>query len=77
MKKKDNDYGQKGAYSDWEIKDWARDITRAEELKSNPDKMQYIQKCLDKDFKAMKKAISSIEGLRDKRQELLGDDTDD
>jgi len=66
---KDNEYGQNGKYSDYEIKDAARTIIDAEKCKADPDKMKYVQKCLDRDHKATKKAITSIQGLRDRQQE--------
>lgn len=75
-KKKDNKYGQNGKYSDWEIDDWARDITRAEKIKNDPDKMKYVKKCLAEDAKAMNDAISSIDGLRQRRMELAEAESD-
>jgi len=69
-KKKDNKYGQNGKYSDWEIDDWARDITRAEKIKNDPEKMKYVKKCLAEDAQAMQDAITSIDGLKQRQQEL-------
>lgn len=74
--KKDNKYGQNGKYSDWEISDWARDITRAEKIKNDPEKMKYVKKCLAEDAKAMQDAITSISGLRAKRMKLQEQEDD-
>lgn len=75
--KKDNDYGQNGKYSDWEIKDWARDLQRVEEIKADAEKMKYIENCLEKDFKALKKVVSSIDDLRSIAQEKGKDQDED
>ena len=74
-KKEHNDYGQMGKYRNYEIKDCARTIREAEEIKNDPDKMKYVKKCLAKDAEAMQNAITSIAGLRDRRMKLQESDS--
>lgn len=75
-KKEHNDYGQMGKYRNYEIKDCARTIREAEEIKADPEKMKYVKKCLMKDASAMQNAITSISGLREKRLKLQEQETD-
>ena len=64
-KKKDNKYGQNGKYSDWEIEDMARDLVRAEKIKGDKDKMQFVKKCMMEDCEAMENAVESLDDLRE------------
>ena len=72
---KDDEYGQKGKYYDYKIKDAARTLTEAEEIKGDHALMKYVSKCVDKDLKNAKKAVSSIQDLRDINHK--GDDEDE
>ena len=51
---------------DWEIKDSADTLLKAEVIKNNPKLMKKISKL----FKEKKRAINSIEDLRKRRFEL-------
>lgn len=70
-KKEKSKYGK---YDEWEIKDAADTLIRAEDIKSDKEKMKQVRKCLDEKFKDTKKAITSIQGLKDAYNEKYGDD---
>jgi hypothetical protein len=56
----------KKKYDDYEVKDAADTLMRAEEVKQNPHLMKHVHKHLGK----KKKAIRSIQDLKDKAAEL-------
>ena len=62
---KDDKYGQKGKYYDHQIKEAAQTLKDAELVKKDKDIMPYVSKCLGEDLKSAKKAVSSIQDLRD------------
>lgn len=62
---KDDKYGQKGKYYDYQIKDAADCLVSAESIKKDKEMMSFVSKCLDEEYKSTKKAISSIQDLRD------------
>lgn len=55
---------------DYEIDDCVRTLIRAEEIKSDSKKMAKIRQALEK----KKKAINSIQDMRDKRQKMSEED---
>lgn len=63
-KKEHNEYGQKGEFRNYEIKDAARTITEAEEIKKNPKIMKYVEKCLKMKAQAAQEAVNSLDDLR-------------
>lgn len=63
-KKEHNEYGQMGKYRNYEIKDAARTITEAEEIKKDPDKMKFVSKCLKMKAEAAQEAVNSLDDLR-------------
>lgn len=70
MEKQDKDctddkYGQKGKYYDYQIKDAARTLTKAEEIKDDKEILKYVIKCVEEDSKKAKKAFSSIKEIRE------------
>ncbi len=50
----------------WEIDNWVRTITEAEEIKADPEKMAYVLPRLKKQVKV----IESLEELRKKASEM-------
>lgn len=62
-----------GEYHKYECEDALRTLTRAEEIKADPDLMEQVQKLASK----QKKAISSIAALRGKREELAMEEDED
>ena len=54
-----------GKYENYEIEDAARVLQEAEEIKKDSKKMEYVQKCLEEKLKNTKKAVSSIQEIRD------------
>lgn len=54
-----------GKFEDYEIESAARTIQEAEEIKSDPEKMKYVAKCLKEKASAAKKAVTSIQDIRD------------
>jgi len=77
IEERDNEYGQDGAFADYEIKDAAECIIRAEKIKGDEKMMRFVSKCLEKEAKASKKAYTSIEDLEERRQELAKEDDND
>jgi len=67
---KDDKYGQKGKYYDYAIKDAAETLTRAEGIKGDKKLMPYVAKCVQEELKSAKKAVSSIQDIRDAHQDL-------
>ena len=62
-KSKDNKYGQKGAYEDYEISSAAETLSRAEEIRGDSKLLGYAKKCLGEDLKAKKKVFKSLDEL--------------
>lgn len=62
---KDDKYGQKGKYYDHDISHAARTLIEAEEIKADSEKMKYVSKCVMEDLASAKKAVSSIQDIRD------------
>lgn len=58
--------GEYGEFDKWDIEQAARTLREAEEIKADKKKMKYVSKCLKKDLKAAEKAVSGIQGMRDK-----------
>ena len=54
-----------GKYEEYDIRDDARTIQRAEEIKADKDKMKYVKMCLEEKAAAAKKAVTSIQDIRD------------
>lgn len=54
-----------GKFEDYEIEGAARTIQEAEEIKADPEKMKYVAKCLKEKASAAKKAVTSIQDIRD------------
>jgi hypothetical protein len=71
--KKDGKYGK---YDDYEIESAARTITEAEEIKADEEKMKYVKECLEEKASASKKAIKSIQDIRDAGNEIQDEDED-
>lgn len=65
--KKDKKYGK---YDEYEIKDCARTIMKAEEIKADKEKMKYVKKCIEEKAYAAKKAIKSIADIRNASKEM-------
>ncbi len=63
-----------GKYHEYEIKDAARTIIEAEEIKKDEEKMKYVEKCLKKKASAAKKAVKSIADMRDRYNEMEDDE---
>lgn len=61
-----------GKFDEWEIRDAADTLIRAEQIKGDKEKMKYVQMCLDEKEKDTKKAITSIEGLKNEYKEKYG-----
>lgn len=72
-KKEKNEYGK---WDKWEIENAADTLIRAEEIKADKEKMKYVSKCLDKKAKETKKAITSIEGLKEEYKTKYGSDAE-
>lgn len=69
-KKEKSKYGK---YDEWEIRDAADTLIRAEQIKGDAEKMKQVKKCLDEKEKDTEKAITSIQGIKDKYKEKYGD----
>jgi hypothetical protein len=54
-----------GKYDEWEINCAVRTIIEAEEIKADAEKMKYVMPLLKEKAEGMKKAISSLQDLRD------------
>lgn len=74
---KDDKYGQKGKYYDHDISHAARTIVEAEEIKNDPEKMKYVSKCVKADLATAKKAVSSIQDIRDISNQGDSDEEED
>lgn len=74
---KDDKYGQDGKYYDYAIRDAAECLTRAEQIKADSKLMPYVAKCVKEDLKAAKKAVSSIQDIRDIAQSKKDEDYED
>lgn len=55
---------KKGKFDDWECREFADTLTRAEEIKADPAKLKAAHEHLKKKHSESKKAISSIDELR-------------
>jgi hypothetical protein len=64
---------KKGKPDQWEIDSWIRTLTEAEEIKSDPKKMKYVQPALNKKVKA----IMSLADLKAKGAEMEAEDDED
>ncbi len=62
MEKKKKESG----HEQWEVEGWASDVLRAEEIKNDPEKMKCVMEHLEK----KKKAISSIQEIKDAASEM-------
>lgn len=69
--KKEKKYGK---YEDYEIESAVRTIVEAEEIKNDAEKMKYVKPLLSDKMQAMKKTITSIEGLRKHAEEMNDED---
>tara|TARA_R110002012_G_scaffold303533_1_gene505349 strand:+ start:5842 stop:6078 length:237 start_codon:yes stop_codon:yes gene_type:complete len=67
MEKKKSKYGK---FDEWDIKDAARTITEAEEIKKDAEKMKHVEKCLKEKAEAAKKAVKSVQDIRDAAKEM-------
>jgi hypothetical protein len=67
IKKQPKKYGK---FEYFEIESAADAIIRAEEIKADPEKMKYVKECLKKRGEATEKAVSSIDEIRQARQEM-------
>lgn len=59
-----------GKFDKWEVENWADTIVRAEEIKADPEKMKVVKMCMKKKYGAAKKAIESIDDIRNARAEM-------
>lgn len=50
----------------WEIENWCRTLTEAEEIKADPKKMALVKPHMEKMMVGMKKTIASVADLRAK-----------
>lgn len=66
-----------GKFDEWDISNAVDTLIRAEEIKSDKEKMKYVSKCLAEKFKDTKKTITSIQGLREKYKEMQDEENDD
>lgn len=62
-----------GKYDKWEIESAARTLVEAEEIKADKEKMKYVAQCMAKKHTAEKKAIASISDLKEARQKMAQD----
>lgn len=65
----DADKAKEPDFGEYEVKDAADTIMRAEEHKQNPKLMKHVQKHLSKKMKAIK----SVQDIRDVYQDKFGD----
>lgn len=66
-----------GKFDEWDITSAVDTLIRAEEIKSDKEKMKYVSKCLAEKFKDTKKTITSIQGLREKYKEMQDEENDE
>ena len=59
-----------GKFEEYEIKDCARTIVKAEEIKADKEKMKYVKMCLEEKAKAATKAVKSIQDIRDAAKDM-------
>ena len=71
MEMEKNQKSKYGPYSEWEIKNAVNCILEAEEIKADKEKMKFVNTLLNKKSSAFKKAITSIQDIKDARQEKL------
>lgn len=67
---KGEDAMKDGKYDEWAVEDAARTLIRAEEIKQDSKMMKLVSK----QIKKQKKAINSIDDLRDRYQEVKDDE---
>lgn len=67
MEKKKSKYGK---FDEYDIKNAARTITEAEEIKADEEKMKHVAECLKEKAEASKKAVNSIQDIRDAASEM-------
>lgn len=65
-----------GKYEEYEIKDCARTIMKAEEIKADKEKMKYVAMCLKEKATAAKKAVTSIQDIRNASKEMGSHNSD-
>ena len=70
---KENKKKKYGKFEDYEIESAARTIQEAEEIKADPEKMKYVSTCLKEKADAAKKAVKSIQDIRDAYNEMDSD----
>ena len=61
----DKDEKKYGKYDEWEINCAVRTIIEAEEIKADAEKMKYVGPMLEEKAAGLKKAITSIQDIRD------------
>jgi hypothetical protein len=71
---KAEDKKEYGKFDEWQVKCAVDDLIRAEEIKKNPELMQYVKPLLEKKLTGVKQAITSIKGLRVKAANITEDD---
>lgn len=56
----------KKEFDKWEVENWCRTLTEAEEIKDSPEKMKAVRAELEKKHKAVGRAVSSMSELRER-----------
>lgn len=74
MKEAEKEKSKYGKYDEYEIKDCARTIAKAEEIKQDKEKMKYVAMCLKEKKEATARAYTSVEDLRKRAKEVASDD---
>ena len=74
VEKEDSKYGK---FKEYEIKDAARTIIEAEEIKKDKEKMKYVKICLENKSEAASNAIKTIADIRKAADDMPNDDDDD
>lgn len=72
-KEKEKEKKEYGKWDKWEIESCADCLIRAEEIKADPEKMKFVSEFIDKKYKGVQKAVSSIKDLRKKASEVEDD----
>ena len=62
-----------GPYEEWEIKCAVNTLLEAEEIKADAEKMKYVAPFLKKKIANMKKAVTSIQDLKDIRSAKMSE----
>lgn len=74
---KDEEEKEYGKFDKWEIESCVDCLIRAEEIKADPEKMKHVKPILDEKMGKLKKAISSISGLKEKASSISSEETED